>query len=113
MNAFLSTIQLLLGDKLVIAKSISLTYSFVYLELDNQSLKAIVDYSGGVPLGSEFDIKIICEDSNLMIHEKVYRTKISGIYRRSVSRTESRFNFVNLSSSQRQEIKHTILAPNR
>lgn len=103
----------MLGDKLVIAKSISLTYSFVYLELDNQSLRAIVDYSGGVPLGSEFDLKIICEDSNLMIHEKVYRSRISGIYRRSVSRTEIRFSFVNLSSSQRQEINHTILALKR
>lgn len=103
----------MLGDKLVIAKSISLTYSFVYLELDNQSLRAIVEYSGGVPLGSEFDLKIICEDSNLMIHEKVYRSRISGIYRRSVSRTEIRFSFVNLSSSQRQEINHTILALKR
>lgn len=113
MNAFISTIQLLLGDKLVIAKSMSLAYSFIYLELDNKTLKAIVDYSGGLALGSEFDVKIICKDSNLMIHEKVYRTKIYGIYRRSVSRTESRFNFVNLSSSQRQEINHTILALKR
>jgi hypothetical protein len=110
LNAFFSAVQILLGDKSVIAKSISLTYSFVYLELDNQCLKEIVDYSSGGALGSEFDIRIVCEDSKLMIHERVFSARISGIYRRSVSRIESRFSFINLSNSQRQEIKKTILA---
>jgi hypothetical protein len=110
LNAFCSVVQILLGDKSVIGKSISLTYSSICLELDNQGLKEIVEYSRGLALGSDFDIRIICEDSKLMIHEKVFSTRISGTYRRSASRIESRFKFVNLNNSQMQEIKKTILA---
>jgi len=80
------------------------------LELDNQGLKDIVNYSSGLALGSEFDIRIICEDSELMIHEREFSTRISGTYRCSANRIESRFNFINLSNAQRQEIKKTILA---
>lgn len=110
MNQFVSAVELALGDKVLMLNSIYLTFGFVMLEMENEHLQEIKDFNDGEAIGLEIDLKISCKDNNFPVHGKVYRARITGIYRSSANRIESRLSFVNLMGNQKLEIKNANAA---
>jgi hypothetical protein len=108
MRHLVSQVEIKLGSKVIMLNSISLTFSFICMEMNNQDLKELIDYGQGSTIGVEVPIKIICEDKSLLVHEKSYRTRVVGIYRRSIKRIESKFVFLDLSKAQKEELRGTL-----
>jgi hypothetical protein len=109
MPAFNSVAEIITGDSIMPLGSTVITFESVMVLMSTEQLQSIRDHNNGQAAGAEFEIRMVCKNTKLAIHNKVYPVRIATFFRCSAKTFEVQLNFTKLSVMQRKEVKNTVV----